>query len=88
MQQLTNKEDQELVLKKELLPMEIGHRPNLPTLEDCTILGACKEEQGGRVATTDELLQKVVRMTCLLSHLETFSFFSFGGQPKRKEKEG
>ena len=55
-----------------------GDRSNdLPTLEDCTVLGACKEEQGGRVATIDEFIQRVVRMTCLLPHLEAFSFLSF-----------
>jgi len=60
---------------------------DLPALEDCTVLGACKEEQGGRVATIDELLQKVARRTCLLPHVKAFPFSLHGGQPKRKEKE-
>ena len=65
-----------------------GDRSNdLPTLEDCTVLGACKEEQGGWVATIDELLRKVARRTCLLPHLKAFPFSLLGGQPKRKEKE-
>ena len=74
------------MLKKEVVTH--GDRSNdLPTLEDCTVLGACKEEQGGRVATIDGLLQKVVQMTCLLPHLKTFPSPLLGGQPKRKEKE-
>ena len=74
------------MLKKEIVTH--GDRSDdLPTLEDCTVLGACKEEQGGRVATIDELLQKVVRMTCLLPHLKAFPFSLLGGQPKRIEKE-
>ena len=60
---------------------------DLPTLEDCTVLGACKEDQCGRVATIDELLQKVVRKDLFVAPFRSFSFSSFGGQPKRKEKE-
>ena len=60
---------------------------DLPTREDCTVLGACKEEQDRRVATIDDFLQRVVWMTCLLPHLKAFPFSLLGGQPKRIEKE-
>ena len=59
----------------------------LPILEDCTVLSACKEEQGGRSATIDELLHKVARRTCMLPHLKAFPFSLLGGQPKKIEKE-
>ena len=67
--------------------MEIG-RTTSPHLEICTVLGACKEEQGGRVATIDELLQKVVRVNLFVAPFRSFLIpFLLGGQPKRREKE-
>ena len=68
-------------------PKSLNGRTTSPHLKVCTVLGALKDEQGGRVATIDELLQKVVWMTCLLPHLEIFTFSLLGGQPRRKEKE-
>ena len=75
------------MLKKEIVTH--GDRSDaLPTLEYCTVLGACKEEQGGRVATIDELLQKVVRMNLFVAPFRSFLIpFLLGGQPKKKEKE-
>ena len=67
--------------------MEVG-RTTSPHLEICTVLGACKEEQGGRVATIDELLQKVVWVNLFVAPFISFLIpFPLGGQPKRKEKE-
>ena len=74
------------MLKKKIVTP--GDQSNdLPTLKDCTVLGAYKEEQGGRVATIDELLHKAARRTCLEPHLKAFPFSLLGGQPRRKEKE-
>ena len=67
--------------------MEVG-RTTSPHLEICTVLGACKEEQGGRVATIDELPQRIVRVDLFVAPFRSLSNpFLLGGQPKRKEKE-
>ena len=56
--------------------MEVG-RTTSPHLEFCTVLGACKEEQGGWVATIDEFLQRVVQVNLFVAPFEAFSFLSF-----------
>ena len=67
--------------------MEVG-RTTSPHLEICTVLGACKEEQGGRVATIDEFIQRVVRMNLFVAPFRSFLIpFLLGGQPRRREKE-
>ena len=65
-----------------------GGRTTSPYLEIYTVLGPCKKEQGGWVATIDEFLQRVVRVNLFVAPFRSFSIsFLLGGQPKRKERE-